>query len=204
MPVRPEADGRQEGLVAVSAVVVVRSAVVAPAGAGRANGTMNLIRIAKHLVIPDWWAHRVFPKHVVERINAAVRESEKLHRGELCFVIEGDLELSALLGGITARQRAEDVFAQLRVWDTEENSGVLIYMQLIDHCIEIVADRGISAKVEQSEWNAICEKMQAAFHSGNYEQGSLEAIKAITALVQQHFPAGDENPDELSNRPVRL
>ncbi|UCH48639.1 MAG: TPM domain-containing protein [Betaproteobacteria bacterium] len=165
---------------------------------------MNLIRIAKHLVIPDWWAHRVFPKHVLERINAAVHESEKSHRGELCFVIEGDLELSALLGGITTRQRAEDVFAQMRVWDTEENSGVLIYVQLIDHCIEIVADRGINGKVDRSEWNTICETMQSAFHSGRYEQGSLEAIKAITALLQTHFPSGEENPDELPNRPIRL
>ena len=165
---------------------------------------MNLIRIAKHLVIPDWWAHRVFPKHVLERISAAVHESEKTHRGELCFGIEGDLELSALLGGITTRQRAEDVFAQMRVWDTEENCGVLIYVQLLDHCIEIVADRGISAKVEQSEWNTICETMQAVFHCGGYEQGSLDAIKAITGLLQRHFPAGEENADELSNEPLRL
>ncbi|UCD68585.1 MAG: TPM domain-containing protein [Betaproteobacteria bacterium] len=165
---------------------------------------MNLIRIARHLLIPDWWAHRVFPKQVLERINVAVHESEKTHRGELSFVIEADLELSPLLGGITTRQRAEDVFAQMRVWDTEENSGVLIYVQLIDHCIEIVADRGISAKVDQFEWNAICEKMQAAFHSSNYEQGALEAIKAITALLQNYFPSGEENPNELPNRPVRL
>lgn len=165
---------------------------------------MNLSRIAKHLFIPDWWAHRAFPKHVLERINVAIHESEKTHRGELCFVIEGDLELSALLGGITTRQRAEDVFAQLRIWDTEENSGVLIYVQLIDHCIEIVADRGISAKVEQSEWNAICETMQSAFFAGQYQQGALEAITAITALLQVHFSSGEENANELPNRPLRL
>ena len=92
----------------------------------------------------------------------------------------------------------------MRVWDTEENSGVLIYVQLIDHCIEIVADRGINAKVDQSEWNAIAESMQLAFHAGNYEQGSVEAIKAISRLLQQHFPSGEENPNELPNRPVRL
>ncbi len=165
---------------------------------------MNLIRIAKHLLIPDWWAHRVFPKRVLERINLAVHESEQLHRGELCFVIEGDLELSALLGGLTARQRAEDVFARMRVWDTEENSGVLIYVQLIDRCIEIVADRGINTKVDPAEWNVICETMQSAFRDGRYEQGSLDAIEAITALLQQHFPSGEENPDELPNRPLRL
>lgn len=165
---------------------------------------MDLIRIAKHLLIPDWWAHRVFPKPVLERINLAVQDSEKRHRGELCFVIEGDLELSALLHGMTPRQRAEDVFAQMRVWDTEHNSGVLIYVQLIDHCIEIVADRGINARVDPVEWNAICDTMQSAFRDGSYEQGSVDAIEAITKLLQQHFPAGEENPDELSNRPRRI
>ena len=165
---------------------------------------MNLSRIAKHLFIPDWWAHRAFPKQTLRRIDAAVRESEKSHRGELCFVVEGDLDLLALLRGVTPRLRAEDVFSQMRVWDTEENSGVLIYVQLIDQSIEIVADRGISAKVEQSEWDAICETMQSAFFAGLYEQGALEAITEISALLTRHFPSGEENPDELPNRPVRL
>ncbi|NIO39172.1 MAG: hypothetical protein GTO41_02610 [Burkholderiales bacterium] len=165
---------------------------------------MNLARIAKHLWIPDWWAHRVFPNQVLDRVQAAVRASERLHRGELCFVIEGDLELMALLEGVTPRRRAEYLFSQLRVWDTEENSGVLIYVQLIDHHIEIIADRGISAKVDQSEWDSICTAMQSALHGGNYEEGSLAAINAITALLQRYFPADEENPDELPNRPVRL
>ncbi len=165
---------------------------------------MNLTRIAKHLLIPDWWAQRVFPKHVLDRVQEAVRASERSHRGELCFVIEGDLELTSLLKGVSPRQRAEDVFAQLRVWDTEENSGVLVYVQLIDHCIEIVADRGINAKVDQSAWDAICSAMQSAFHDGKYEAGSLEAIESITVLLQRNFPSGEENPNELPNRPWRI
>lgn len=165
---------------------------------------MNLRRIARHLLIPDWWAHRAFSKQNLDRIDAAVHDSEKLHRGELCFVIEGDLELPALLSGTSPRERAEEVFAQMRVWDTEENSGVLIYVQLIDRRIEIVADRGINAKVDQSEWDAICAVMQSAFHAGEYEPGALDAIKAITALLEQHFPPGGDNPDELPNRPLRL
>ena len=165
---------------------------------------MNLRRIARHLLIPDWWAQRVFPKRILDRIDAAVRESERLHRAELRFVIEGDLELSALLRDLTPRERAHEVFAQLRVWDTEENSGVLIYVQLIDHHIEIVADRGVSAKVDQPEWDAICAAMQSAFIAGIFEDGALEAIQAITALLKRHFPAASDNPDELPNRPVRL
>lgn len=165
---------------------------------------MSFFRVAKHLFIPDWWAHRVFPKSVLVRIDAAVRESEKLHRGELRFVIEGDLDLSALLRGVTPRERAEELFARMRVWDTAENSGVLIYVQLIDHGIEIVADRGISAKVGQAEWDVICTAMQSKFRAGEYEQGSVDAIKAITAVLRQHFPVAGPNPDELPNQPVRL
>ena len=165
---------------------------------------MNLGRIAKHLLIPDWWAHRAFPNPVLKRIAAAVRESEKSHRGELCFVVEGDLDFPALLRGITPRQRAEELFSQMQVWDTEENCGVLIYVQLIDHAIEIVADRGISTKASQVEWDQICLQMQEAFYAGNYEEGALAAIGAITALLKLHFPAGDDNPDELPNRPVRI
>ncbi len=165
---------------------------------------MNPGRIARHLLIPDWWAHRAFSKRVLNRIDTAAHDSDKLHRGELCFAIEGDLELPALLRGMSPCERAEDLFSQMRVWDTEENSGVLIYVQLIDHCIEIVADRGISAKVDQTEWDAICATMQSAFHAGEYEQGVLDAIESITALLKQHFPPRGDNPDELPNRPLRL
>jgi len=165
---------------------------------------MKLRRIVRHLLIPDWWAQRVFPKRILDRIDAAVHESEQLHRGELCFAIEGDLELPALLRDLSPRERAHEVFAQMRVWDTEENSGVLVYVQLIDQCIEIVADRGISAKVAQSEWDGICAAMQSAFHAGRYQEGALEAIQSITGLLKRHFPAASDNPDELPNRPVRL
>jgi hypothetical protein len=165
---------------------------------------MNLRRIARHLLIPDWWAHRAFSKSILDRIDTAVHESEKLHRGELRFVIEGDLELAALLRDVTPRERAQEVFAKMRVWDTEENSGVLIYVQLIDRRIEIVADRGISAKVEQPEWDVICSTMESAFRAGRFESGALDAIDAISRLLNQHFPARSDNPDELPNRPVRL
>jgi uncharacterized membrane protein len=165
---------------------------------------MKLGRIAKHLLVPDWWAHRAFPQSTLARIDAAIHESEKHHHGELRFVVEGDLHLGALLCGVTPRQRAEELFAHLRVWDTEENGGVLIYVQLIDRDVEIVADRGISAKVPQAQWNTVCTEMQSAFRSGRYEEGALRAIAAMTALLRRHFPAAGVNPDELPNQPVRI
>ena len=92
----------------------------------------------------------------------------------------------------------------LRVWDTEENSGVLIYLQLVDRRIEIVADRGISAKVEQATWDAICHRMEEAFRGGRFERGVLDGVREITALLVRHFPARGANPDELPDKPAVL
>ncbi len=165
---------------------------------------MNLKRIAKHLITPDWVARRHFPADVLARIAEAIRASERRHRGELRFAAEADLDPQALLRGQSPRARAEEVFARLRVWDTEENSGVLIYVQLVDRSIEIVADRGISARVPQSEWDAICRAMEADFHERRFEHGALQAIERITALLGQHFPATAANPNELPDKPVVL
>jgi hypothetical protein len=165
---------------------------------------MDLARVLKHLFVPGWVARRAFPAAVLARIEDAVRESERTHRGELRFVAEGDLDLLPLLRGLTARERALEVFAGLGVWDTAENSGVLVYVQLVDHRIEIVADRGIAARVAQSEWDAVCRRMETAFRGGDYEGGALAGIREITALLARHFPPGAANPDELPDRPVVL
>jgi len=96
------------------------------------------------------------------------------------------------------------VFALLDVWDTEENTGVLIYVQLVDRAIEIVADRGIAKRVPQAEWDAICRAMERAFRAHRYEQGALEAIGTVTAILARHFPPGAANPNELPDKPVVL
>lgn len=165
---------------------------------------MNLARIARHLVTPDWVARRHFPAAVLTRIGEAVGASERRHRGELRFAVEAGLDLPALLRGQSPRARAEEIFARLRVWDTEENSGVLIYVQLVDRRIEIVADRGISARVPQSEWDSICRGMEAAFRDRRFERGALQAIERITSLLVQHFPATGTNPNELPDKPMVL
>jgi uncharacterized membrane protein len=165
---------------------------------------MNLMRVFKHLLAPDWLVHRAFPRAALKRIEAAIRQSEAAHRGELRFAVEAGLHLMPLLGGLTPRQRARQVFAQLEVWETAENSGVLIYVQLMDRRIEIIADRGISAKVDQATWDAICRRMEDAFRGGRFEQGVLDGIREITALLGRHFPAHGVNPNELPDRPVVL
>ncbi len=149
-------------------------------------------------------AYRAFPRKTRDRIQQAIRDSERTHDGELCFAIEAGLGVLALLKGATSRQRALDVFARLGVANTRHANGVLVYVQLVDHCIEIVADRGISAKVPQGEWDGICRRMESAFRAGDFEAGALAGIAEITALLARHFPAGGVNPDELPDRPVVL
>jgi uncharacterized membrane protein len=160
------------------------------------------VRVLKHLFTPHWIAARSFPPHALRQIEAAIKASERQHDGELRFAIEGPLPFPALR--ITTRKRAEALFGQLGVWDTAHNSGVLIYVQLIDRHIEIVADRGISAKVEQSEWNSICRRMEQSFKQGQHAEGALRAIEAITLLLARHYPPGGRNPNELPDKPVVL
>ena len=148
--------------------------------------------------------YRAFPRPALARIEQAIRESEKKHDGELRFALEAGLDIRQLLKGITPHQRARQVFAQLGVWDTAHNSGVLIYLQMVDRRLEIVADRGINARVDQGEWDAICRRMEESFRSGRFEEGALQGIEAITALLARHFPPRASNADELGNRPVVL
>jgi uncharacterized membrane protein len=163
---------------------------------------MQLARALKHLLMPDRVALRPFPAEALDRIERAIGASELSHAGEVRLVLEANMNPLEVLRGRTARDRALELFALLRVWDTEDNTGVMVYLQMVDHRIEIVADRGISRKVLQSEWDAICRRMEGAFRSGRFEAGAQEAIAEITQLLSTHFPAQAHNPDELPDRPV--
>jgi uncharacterized membrane protein len=165
---------------------------------------MSAKRILKHLFTPHWIVYRTFPRTALKRIGQAIRESEKTHNGELRFAVEAGLDLLPLLEGLTPRQRARQVFGQLNVWDTEHNSGVLIYLQLVDRDIEIVADRGITAKVRQAAWDSVCRRMEEAFRAGRFEAGVLQGIREITALLAEHYPARHSNPNELPDQPAVL
>ena len=165
---------------------------------------MSLARTLKHLCMPHWLARRPFTKTVVDRIEAAVRKSEALHGAELHITLKTNLHPTALLRGLAPRARAIEVFSELRVWDTEHNSGVLLYLQLVDRAIEIVADRGINARVAQHEWDGICRSMEAAFRRGEFEQGVLGAIEDVTTILARHFPPHPGKRDELPDKPVLL
>ena len=162
---------------------------------------MNVLRMFKHLMLPDWWRHRAFSAEDLAAIGAEVGASEKSHRGELRFVVEASLTVAALWRDQSARQRAAEVFAVERVWDTEENSGILIYVQLADRRVEILADRGIATRVPQAEWDAICRGMEQAFRAGQWRQGALAAVAHAGELLAENFPAGANNPNELPDAP---
>jgi len=155
-----------------------------------------------HVFMPPWRWRLAFPKTVLDDIEKAVKQSERRHSGELRFAVENALAPGWVWRGLSARQRAADVFANLRVWDTEENSGVLIYVLLADREVHILADRGIAGRVAQPEWDAIAVAMQDAFRLGDFRGGVLEGIKSITAILATHFPAKRDNPNELPDRPI--
>ena len=160
------------------------------------------MRLLKHLLTPHWLALRAFPSWTLREIEAAIKASEHLHDGELRFAVEAALPLQFLK--TTTRKRAEALFGQLGVWDTAHNSGVLIYVQLVDRRIEIVADRGISARVAQAEWDAICRAMESDFRRNDFLKGALQAIGSVTRLLAGHFPPRGRNPNELPDKPVVL
>lgn len=166
--------------------------------------TSTFGRIIKHLNYPGWRVSRAFPKAALKAIEAEITASESRHNGELRFVVVGGLDLSCLWRGVSARQHAIETFSQLRVWDTEHNSGVLIYVQLADRQVEIVADRGIHKDVGDATWQRICADMQQAFRAGGFEDGALAGVRAVSQVLVRHFPARDDNRDELSNEVVLM
>ncbi|BBB66845.1 membrane protein [Undibacterium sp. YM2] len=165
---------------------------------------MNIKRIVRHLTMTHWQVNQTFTRQVLSTIEQAIKHSEAAHVGELRFVVEGALDGMPLFTGQSARGRAIDVFSQLRMWDTEYNNGVLIYLLYADRDVEIIADRGIHSKVHSREWAKICHQMETAFSQGDYEGGVVRGIEAVTASLAEHFPSAGASRNELSDKPVML
>ena len=164
---------------------------------------MKTQRILKHLLTTHGQVTRAFPRSALNAIEKAIKSSESAHAGEIRFVVEGALDGMPLFKGQSPKERAIELFSQLRVWDTQHNNGLLIYLLLADRAVEIVADRGIHAKVGAEEWRKVCHQMETAFKQSNYEGGVVSGVQAVTQHLVRHFPA-DDRPNELSDRPVVL
>ena len=165
---------------------------------------MELQRFARHFAMTPWRARRAFPDATLDAIQQEVALHEKRHRGEVRFVVEGELTTGQLWAGLTARARAIEVFSLFQVWNTEDNIGILVYVLLADHKVEVVADRGIQKKVAAAEWTAIVRAMEERFRSGRFLDGALEGVRATSELLEQHFPAREGEANELPDRPVML
>lgn len=163
---------------------------------------MNIQRILKHLVTAEKHVRQVFTTTHLGHIAQTIKASETRHSGEIRFAVESSLELRPLLQGQTPRQRAIEVFSDLHVWDTELNNGVLIYILLADHAIEIVADRGINAKVGSEYWDELCQGIQAAFAQGRFEEGAKTCIQAVSQQLIAHFPHYGGGKNELPDTPA--
>jgi uncharacterized membrane protein len=163
---------------------------------------MGIKRIGKHLLEHHWRAKRLFPKQALALIEQAIKAGEATHSGQVRFVVEGALDGAPLFKNQSARQRALDIFSKLRIWDTAHNNGVVIYLLLADRQVEIIADRGIDAKVGAAGWEKICKAMETDFRAGNFAGGVIRGIQAVSQQLAAHFPRHKAGPNELPDMPV--
>jgi uncharacterized membrane protein len=165
---------------------------------------MRIYRTIQHLSMTDGRVKRAFSVATMKTIEATIRACEAEHVGEICFVVESALGTTALLQNQSSQDRALELFSSLRVWDTEHNCDVLIYLLFADRQVEIIADRGIQAKSGSQVWAQICEDMSAAFKEGKFEEGSLQGIRAVARQLHGHFPNPSLQGNELPDHPVLL
>ena len=164
-------------------------------------------RLMRHRWTDEATLRRALPPEALARIGERVTASERRHTGQIRVCIEAGLPWSYIRRDAPARQRAITLFGKLRVWDTAQNNGVLIYLLLAEHAIEIVADRGIDLHVDAADWSAMTKRMAQAFREGRFEDGVTQALEEVSALLVEHFPAEPDAPsrrNELPDAPVVL
>ncbi|QBE62699.1 TPM domain-containing protein [Pseudoduganella lutea] len=161
-------------------------------------------RALRHLMTGSGEGRRCFPEKTLAAIAAAIADGEQRHRAEVRLVVEPALPFGAALDGMSNRERARALFAQYGVWDTEENCGVLIYVNLADHAVDIVADRNVGRRIADTEWQAVCGTMTAAYKRGEFAEGTVAALNQLADLLQRHFPSDGSRPNQLPDEAVIL
>ena len=163
------------------------------------------MRLLRHLATSPRRLRRRFTPEVLNDVQRAITTLEREHAGEIRFVVEHALDPAQLRAGLTSRQRALDVFGLLRVWDTESNNGILVYVLYADRAVEILADRGIATRVPQEEWDGLCREVESEYAKGEFRAGSLRAIEGAATLLRRHFPTvSTKASNELPDQPVLL
>ena len=164
----------------------------------------NMARFFRHAFSLDFQVRRAFGRQTLDAIESEIHQGEAMHGGEVRLVVEAALSLPAIVANQSARARAIDVFSYSRIWDTENRNGVLIYLLWADHAVEIIADRGIDAKVGAALWQSICEEMQQQFRQQHYHQGALMGVRQVSQLLATHFPTDIPKRNELCNKVILL
>jgi uncharacterized membrane protein len=164
----------------------------------------RLRRALRHLLSTRNEAERAFPPDALTAIMEAITAGEQTHRGEVRLIVEKGLPMSMAWAGVTNRQRAIALFADYGIWDTEDNCGVLIYVNLADRKVDIIADRGIDRKIPAATWQDVCDTMTRGFAHNEFRAATLAAIAQVNQLLRSHFPSGGARPNELPDRPVML
>lgn len=164
----------------------------------------RLARAWRHLSTTKAKGRRAFPPATLAAIGKAITAGEQSHRSELRLIVEHALPFDMAWAGVGNRQRALALFAEYGVWDTEENCGVLIYVNLAERKVDIVADRNIGRKIDAPTWQTVCQTMTQGFACGNFHDSTLAAVAQVNALLCQHFPANGARANELPDRPIVL
>ncbi len=165
-------------------------------------------RILRHLWFEESHARRAIPPAMAQRLGQRVAASEQRHNGQIRICVEASLPLHALWHSEStahlAHARAVALFGELRVWDTEANNGVLIYLLLAERAVELVADRGLNRHVSAPQWQAMARRMAGAFRERRFEDGLTQALEEVSALLVQYFPLqpGQVHRNELPNAPL--
>lgn len=163
-----------------------------------------LSRLLRHLTTTTASGKRAFPAATLKAIEEVIRQGERMHRAEVKLVIEVALGPMDILRKVTARRRARELFSHYRVWDTEGNCGVLVYINLADHKVEIIADRTVDSALMPDEWRSLCRTMTQGFSRGLFHDSILGALVAMNQKLRQNFPDTGERDNQLSDAPLIL
>ncbi len=166
--------------------------------------TDRLARALRHWKSSAADGRRAFPQETLAEIARAITEGELTHRGELRLIVEASMPFEAIWAGVSNRQRALALFAEHGVWDTEDNCGVLIYINLAERAVDIVADRNINRRIDAATWQAVCHTMTDGFARGQYRDSTIAAVAQVNALLREHFPAGGARANELPDNPILM
>ena len=169
-----------------------------------ANLSQRLSRALRHWKTSAAHGRRAFPQETLAEIGRAITEGEQTHRGELRLIVEASMPFEAIWAGVSNRPRALALFAEHGVWDTEDNCGVLIYINLAERAVDIVADRNINRRIDAATWQAVCRTMTDGFARGQYRDSTVAAVDRVNALLREHFPASGARANELPDSPILM